>query len=196
MKSFFLDFVLLAAMLVNGTWLFAAEPETAAPATSTAMVAPPLSGPLGKPVQLFNGKNLEGWVWYQRPPKEGEKAKDGTPVAVVGIDEVWSVKDGVLHTKGKPTGYIRTEKKYDNYVLTVEQRHIGKGNGGILFAITGPDKVWPHCLEAQGANGEEGDIRNIRDFKLTMDPERVEPALCTASGRVRKNRRASGRPFR
>src|SRR5262249_54554638 len=24
---------------------------------------------LGKPIQLFNGKNLDGWVWIQRPPK-------------------------------------------------------------------------------------------------------------------------------
>src|SRR2546429_171447 len=48
-------------------------------------------------------------------------------------------------------------------------------DGGVLFAISGPDKVWPHCLEAQGQNGEEGDIRNIADFKLNMDQSRVEP---------------------
>ena len=130
--------------------------------------APALSGPLGEPVQLFNGKDLDGWVWYQRPPKEGQPP-------VVGIDEVWSVRDGLLHTKGKPTGYIRTEREFDNYVLTVEQRHVAKGNGGILFALSGPDKIWPRCLEAQGAKGEEGDIRNIAEFKLTMDESRVEP---------------------
>lgn len=139
-----------------------------ASANAQPTTAPALSGLLGQPIQLFNGKNLDGWVWYQRPPKEGQPP-------VVGIDEVWSVKDGVLHTKGKPTGYIRTEKEFDNYVLTVEQRHVAKGNGGILFALTGPDKIWPRCLEAQGANGEEGDIRNIAEFKLTMDESRIEP---------------------
>src|SRR5205823_10793648 len=107
---------------------------------------PPLSGALGTPVQLFNGKDLHGWVWYQRPPRTA------TAPAAVDIEQVWSVADGVLHTRGKPTGYIHTEKAFgENYLLTVEQRHIGKGNGGILFAITGPDKVWPRCLEAQGA---------------------------------------------
>jgi hypothetical protein len=142
-----------------------AEPPT--PSDTTALK---LSGPLGKPIQLFNGKDLTGWVWYQRPPKPGET----TPVKA--IDEVWDVKDGLLHTTGKPIGYIRTEKSFDNYMLTVEQRHVKKGNGGVLFGITGPDKVWPHSLEVQGANGEEGDIRNVRDFKLTMDLDRVEPA--------------------
>jgi hypothetical protein len=135
---------------------------------ATRPSAPPLSGSLGTPVQLFNGHDLNGWTWYQRPPKEGQ------PPAV-DMDKVWSVHDGILHTTGKPTGYIRTDTAYNNYVLTVEQRHIKKGNGGILFAITGPDKVWPHCLEAQGENGEEGDIRNVADFKMTMDESRVDP---------------------
>jgi len=138
---------------------------------TTATTAPPLSGKLGEPIQLFNGKDLSGWVWYQRPPKAGATV----PTTMMSIGEVWTVRDGVLHTKGKPTGYIRTETEYDNYVLTVEQRHVAAGNGGILFALTGPDKIWPRCLEAQGANGEEGDIRNIAEFKLTMDASRVEP---------------------
>jgi hypothetical protein len=118
---------------------------------------------------LFDGKDLDGWVWYQRPPK------DGQPPAVA-IDAVWSVRDGVLHCVGKPTGYIRTEREFpSDYVLVVEQRHVVKGNGGVLFALTGADKIWPHCLEVQGATGEEGDVRNIADFKMTMEKARVEP---------------------
>ena len=131
--------------------------------------APALSGALGEPVQLFNGKNLDGWTWYQRPPKTT------TAPAAVPVEAVWSVRDGILHCQGKPTGYIRTDRQFENYVLVVEQRHVAKGNGGILFALTGPDKIWPRCLEAQGATGEEGDIRNIADFKMTLDESRVEP---------------------
>jgi hypothetical protein len=145
----------------------AGENTTTKPASPPAM--PAISGTLGKPIQLFNGNDLAGWIWYQRPPKEGE------PPAVA-IDDVWSVRDGVLHTKGKPTGYVRTKEEFGgDFMLTVEQRHIAKGNGGILFALTGEDKIWPRCLEAQGANGEEGDIRNVASFKLTMDETRVEP---------------------
>jgi len=157
----------VTAILLPVACAFASAPATA-PATQP-VDAPKLSGRLGDPIPLFNGKNLDGWTWYQRPPKTP------TAPASVSIDQVWSVHDGILHTKGKPTGYIRTEKDFDNYVLTVEQRHVSKGNGGILFAITGPDKVWPRCLEVQGASGEEGDIRNIADFKMSMDATRVEP---------------------
>lgn len=168
MKPFI--FLLLVVNVFHAGWIMAADSELAATTTPYPDKPIPLSASLGKPIQLFNGKDLTGWVWYQRPPKP-EKIEPGA----VGIDEVWNVKDGILHTKGKPTGYIRTENAYSDYVLTVEQRHIGKGNGGVLFAITGPDKIWPHCLEAQGANGEEGDIRNVAEFKLAMDPARVEP---------------------
>ena len=30
------------------------------------------SGKLGKPIALFNGRDLDGWIWYQRPPKPGK----------------------------------------------------------------------------------------------------------------------------
>ena len=141
-----------------------------ATATSAPTTSPALSGALDRPIQLFDGKTLDGWVWYQRPPKTA------TQPALVPIDDVWSVRDGVLHTKGKPTGYIRTQKDFPaNYILTVEFRHIARGNGGILFALSGEDKIWPRCLEVQAANGEEGDIRNIADFRMTMDESRVEP---------------------
>ena len=159
-SSHFLALLIVTSM----TMAFAADAPTTKPASP-----PPVSGMLGQPIQLFNGKNLDGWLWYQRPPKDGQPP-------VVAVEDVWSVRDGVLHTTGKPTGYIRTEMEFGgDFVLTVEQRHVAKGNGGILFALTGKDKIWPRCLEAQGANGEEGDIRNVASFKLTMDPARVEP---------------------
>ena len=62
-------------------------------------------------IKLFNGKNLDGWKTYLDP-----NAKDVKP------EDVWSVKDGVIHCKGKPFGYLLTEKEYGDYVLTVEWR--------------------------------------------------------------------------
>lgn len=143
------------------------------PALLLAMIglcgaAGPTTNPVSAPVELFDGKGLSGWVWVQRANKPG----DTTPR--VGIDAVWSVQDGVLRDKGSPIGYIRTTTEYNNYVLTVEERHVNRGNGGVLFAMTGQDKVWPHCLEAQTLNGEEGDIRGIANFHMTMDPARTE----------------------
>ncbi|HUO09225.1 MAG TPA: DUF1080 domain-containing protein, partial [Phycisphaerae bacterium] len=109
---------------------------------------------------------------------------NATQPAPVKLEDVWTLEDGILHDAGKPIGYLRTNTEYDNYVLLVEQRHVNKkGNGGVLFAITGPDKVWPHGLECQGQNGEEGDLRNIADFpNLKTDPARTEPKRVRRAG--------------
>ena len=138
-------------------------------------VAAPLSGKLGAPIELL-GSDLTGWTWVQRPPKAGT-----TQPAMVKLEDVFTIKDGILHDAGNPIGYIRTDAEYDNYVLTVEQRHVVKGNGGVLFAISGPDVVWPHCLECQGQNGEEADLRGIAKF-----PELKSDAARTEKARVRR----------
>jgi hypothetical protein len=136
---------------------------------------PAVSGRLGTPIQLFNGKDLSGWIWFQPAPTTRSVA---APLASIG--EVWTVKDGVLHCKGSPTGYIRTEREFENYILKLEQRHVARGNGGILFAITGADKLWPKSLEAQGQTDNTGDIRGIANWELTADQDRLE------NGRIRK----------
>jgi hypothetical protein len=103
----------------------------------------------GKPVKLFNGKNLDGWDYY---------LKDKS----VPMDQVWSVKDGLLLCKGKPAGYIFTKKNdYENYVLEVEWRWPGKGgNNGVLVHVSKPEAlgVWPKSLEVQLGSGDAGDF--------------------------------------
>jgi hypothetical protein len=120
-----------------------------------------------KPTPLFNGKDLAGWVWVQGS-KEGEDK--------VTIDKVWSVKpDGVIHNNGKPIGYIRTEKDYTNYKLTLEWRFPSKpGNGGVLLRMIGPDKVWPKSIEAQLQHENAGDFWNIDEFQMKATPERTK----------------------
>ena len=60
---------------------------------------------------LFNGKNLDGW-----------KAKPNG----------WTVEKGVLTRKPK-SGYIWTEKAYDDFVLDVEVKVSKRCNSGIFF---------------------------------------------------------------
>jgi len=116
------------------------------------------------------GSDLSGWVWVPRP------AKEPTTAPVASKEDVWSIRDGILVDKGKPVGYLRTEKTFGpNFVLTVEQRHLAKGNGGILIGISGEDKVWPRCIEVQGQAGAEGDLWNQGHLKLTVDPSRKDP---------------------
>src|SRR5690348_36536 len=111
------------------------------PATNEARAAeaPKASEPktTGKPVVLFNGKDLDGWDYHL-----DDKS--------VPMDKVWSVKDGILHCTGNPAGYIFTKQHdFQNYVLDVEWRWPGKGgNNGVLVHVSKPEAlgVWPKSL--------------------------------------------------
>jgi hypothetical protein len=99
--------------------------------------------------QLFNGKDLSNWTWVT--DKKDSK-----------LEDVWSVKDRVLHCTGNPRGYIRTKKDdYQNYSVTVEWRWPGKGgNNGVLVHTSTPSAlgVWPKSIEVQLAHGNAGDF--------------------------------------
>jgi hypothetical protein len=110
-----------------------------------------------KPVALFNGKDLSGWSHYLWD-SAAKKQDTTTPMAAV-----WSVEDGVLVCQGKPPGYIRTEKEYSNYKLSLEWRWpegTVKGNNGVLVHTSTPNAlgVWPKSVEVQLAFGNAGDF--------------------------------------
>lgn len=76
---------------------------------------------------LFNGKDLTGWVNVNCHP------------------DTFFVKDGTIITTGKPTGFLRTEKQYENFVLEMDWMHVNKkevGNSGLF--------VWGDPLPAVG----------------------------------------------
>lgn len=66
-------------------------------------------------VSLFNGKDLTGWV------KVG--------------NEKWEVEDGVIHGQGvtKEYGYLRTEKMYKDFELSLRFKAEASGNSGVFF---------------------------------------------------------------
>lgn len=111
----------------------------------------------GEAKLLLNGKDLTGWT----VPLEKNK-------------ETFSVKDTAIDVTGKPSGYIRTEKDYTNYVLRVQIRHIRKCNCGVLVRMTGQDKVWPKSIECQGAKDNMGDIWNIDQFPMKTATDRTK----------------------
>jgi hypothetical protein len=108
------------------------------------------------PVALFNGTDLSGWTAF---PAEAAPPAD-----------TWTVKDGVLHTSGKPNGYIRTGDRYRDFKLTVEWRWVpvpppvdseGKPrarNSGVLLHMQGEDAIWPKSIEAQLMENNAGDF--------------------------------------
>lgn len=131
--------------------------------------------------KLFNGKDLAGW----EPIVPDASAKGIEP------GSVWSVKDGVLICKGEPAGYIRTKEKFTNFVLRLQWRFNPEtkkaGNSGVLFRLTGADKVWPKSLEAQLMSGNAGDFYGIDGFVYAGDKARM-------NGRHTKRTHTAERP--
>jgi len=106
---------------------------------------------------LFNGRDFTGWKLH---------VDDGN----VDVNDVWSVKDGVIHCVGKPNGYMRTLEKYSNYRLHLEWRWVDTPtNSGVLLHASGPDKVWPRCIEAQLKAGNAGDFVLIGHTGITVN---------------------------
>lgn len=66
-------------------------------------------------VQLFNGKDLTNWV---------EVGK-----------EKWTVEDGTIHGQGvtEEYGYLRTERKYKDFWLSLRFKCEADGNSGVYF---------------------------------------------------------------
>lgn len=98
-----------------------------------------------QPAALFNGRDLAGWdvVLQDNAPHDG----------------TFTVQDGVIHCTGQPTGFIRTTRDYNNYLLHVEWRWADEpGNSGILVHAVPEDNVWPRCVESQLMADNAGDI--------------------------------------
>ncbi|MFV1967490.1 MAG: DUF1080 domain-containing protein [Pirellulaceae bacterium] len=75
---------------------------------------------------LFNGRDLSGWVPINVAP--------GT----------FRVCDGIIVSTGIPTGLMRTEKQYENFIIELEWRHMKPGGNAGLF-------VWGDGLTAVGS---------------------------------------------
>ena len=86
-------------------------------------------------VDLFNGKDLAGWVNVNTNP------------------DTWSVRDGRLVCSGRPIGVMRSEKRYENFVLHVEWMHVepGGNSGVFLWSNARPreDNRLPDGVEVQ-----------------------------------------------
>jgi hypothetical protein len=93
------------------------------------------AGTLPQWQQLFNGKDLSGWI------------------NVNTAEDTWKVRDGMLLCSGHPIGVMRTDRQYENFLLHVEWRHMeAGGNSGVFLwsAGTVPEgRRLPKGLEVQ-----------------------------------------------
>lgn len=102
-------------------------------------------------IQLFNGKDLDGW--HMDIPM-----LDTTPDAI----KPFLVRDGKLVSLGEPRGHLITDASYDNYRLRVKYRFVGEpGNCGVLVHASTPRslyKMFPKSVEVQMMHENAGDF--------------------------------------
>lgn len=148
-------------------------------AVALLLAAPP-DGP-SAPQALFNGRDLAGWVNVNTAPSTWTVGSDesGNPIIVCS---------------GKPTGVLRTERMYENFVLELEYSHrVPGGNAGLFVwsdPITARGQPFTRSIEVQVMDGVEatreiegrteviytsdGDIFSIHGAR--MKPDRPHPA--------------------
>lgn len=113
------------------------------------------SGPKTEKIELFNGKDLQGWVGYVDPS------------AGIPASQVYSVENGCLKISGTPFGYIRTDRKFTDYTLHAEWRWIGEAsNSGLINRIQSPDQLWPVALESNLMHGGVGHLVGMGGYKF------------------------------
>jgi hypothetical protein len=116
---------------------------------------------------LFNGRNLHGWVPINVPR------------------ETFTVRDSLIISTGKPTGMLRTDQPYENFIIELEWRHMRPGGNAGLFvwgdALPACGTPFSRAVEVQILDGHEtenstshGDLFAIQG--ATMKPDRPHPA--------------------
>jgi len=121
-------------------------------------------------INLFNGKNLDGW--HVDVPEMDDNADAINP---------FIVRDGMLVSLGTPGGHLITDEIYENYRLEVEYRFAGKpGNCGVLIHASTPRalyEMFPKSMEVQMMHKNAGDFWCIvEDINVSdMEERRGKP---------------------
>ncbi len=161
----------IVLVAVNPTCAGTTEPLATArvpdvPRWSSCLVRPDATGDMRKSTQdddwipLFNGEDLSGWRIY---------TSDQLTEVVT-----WRVADGRIVCTGEPSGYLATERAYQDFVLELEWRWpAAPGNSGVLLRTIGPDRIWPSSLEAQLMHANAGDFWKIGQIEANTEPERT-----------------------
>jgi hypothetical protein len=122
---------------------------------------------------LFNGRDLSGWVNANCAP------------------DTWSVREGMIHCTGRPTGALRTDRQYENFVLELEWRHLSRsGNSGVF--------IWASPIAAPGVPFLRGIEVQVLDHGYAEDFEKQngkKPDWFTTHGDVFPIHGATMNPF-
>jgi len=131
----------------------------------------------GETIQVFNGRNLDGWYTYLQGQGRNHDPKG-----------VFTVQQGMIRISGEEWGCIATVREYDNYHLSLKFRWGEKTWGtrvdkardsGILLHSQGEDGAvsgaWMYSIECQVIEGGTGDFIVVGDgsdsFSVTCPVE-------------------------
>jgi len=118
-----------------------------------------------KSINLFNGKDLNGW--HADVPEMDTNATIKSP---------FIIRNGMLVSMGKPGGHLITDSIYQNYRLRVEYRFAGKpGNCGVLVHASTPRalyRMFPKSIEVQMEHNNAGDFWCIAEDIKVDDMEK------------------------
>ncbi|MBI5385498.1 MAG: DUF1080 domain-containing protein [Verrucomicrobia bacterium] len=107
------------------------------------LLSPPTARSADGFVDLFNGRDLTGWVNVNTAPS------------------TWTVSNGMIVCSGQPIGELRTERMYQNFVLELEWRHLRPGGNSGIFVwaddITARGQPFHRGVEVQVLDGRNGD---------------------------------------
>ena len=112
---------------------------------------------------LDSPKFFEAWKFFSA--QEGKKREDVWKI----LPEKFNGKEeNVLVCLGKPFGYLRTIKGYENYEFSLEWKFPtdANGNSGILVHTDKEnDKVWPKSIQVQFHGPKAGSVFPIEGAK-------------------------------
>jgi hypothetical protein len=110
-------------------------------------------------LSLFDGNSLSGWH------QEGEAR--------------WRVAGGAIVAEASGDGWLRSDKEYTNFVLSIEYRNSPKGNSGVFLRATKETKPAEQCnpvdaYEFQINNEDEkyatGSIEDVIQRLVAVNP--------------------------
>jgi Domain of Unknown Function (DUF1080) len=131
-------------------------------------------------VDMFNGKDLSGWVNVNTDP------------------DTWKIRDGMVIDSGRPIGVMCSEKEYENFILHIEWMHMeAGGNSGVFVWSDGkPDErsrlpngvevqmlelAWPDLNIRNGVRPPDayvhGELFGVGGVKTTPDNPRGERSM-------------------
>ncbi|MBC3759527.1 DUF1080 domain-containing protein [Hyunsoonleella sp. SJ7] len=134
-------------------------------------------------IELFNGKDLDGWYAYEKETGKHDNATD-----------IFQVDHQMIRLYGNKVGYLMSEQSFQNFQLTVEFRwntdstftkKSTKKNSGIMYLVPSdtPDMLWPKGIQFQVKEGATGDFILLQEVTLRINGKVTEPGKSVAAKR-------------